>query len=95
MRLLLSVLVFILVWADQAAAEEWLCSNKNAEIKCNSKTCEVTTDSFTPTSLTVNTDGGVSFCAYLGLLGRQSSENAARRKILHRCRSRSSVVNFE
>jgi hypothetical protein len=67
MRLLFGILIFIFVWAGQAAAEEWSCRNENAEIKCDSKKCEVTTpDGFTPTSLTVNTDGNVSFCAYTG-----------------------------
>jgi hypothetical protein len=67
MGIFFSILVFILVWADQATAEEWSCRNENAEIRCDSKKCEVTTpDGFTPTDLNVNTNGNVSFCAYTG-----------------------------
>jgi hypothetical protein len=48
-----------------AAAQNFTCSNKAAEIKCGGGTCEVTTDGFTPMSLS-RTGNRLSICAYSG-----------------------------
>jgi hypothetical protein len=47
-------------------AEAWSCSNEQAEIRCDRKGCDVETESFTPTGLTLDTDGNVSLGAYSG-----------------------------
>ena len=45
----------------------WTCRNNDAEIGCEGKSCAVTLPpNFTPMSLTVNTDGSLSLCAYSG-----------------------------
>jgi hypothetical protein len=48
-----------------AAAENFACSNKAAEIKCGDGSCEVSIEGFTPMSLS-RTGSKLSICAYSG-----------------------------
>ena len=48
-----------------AAAQDFACSNKAAEIRCADGSCEAETDGFTPMSLS-RTGSKLSICAYSG-----------------------------
>ena len=48
-----------------AAAQDFSCSNKAAEIRCSGGSCEAETDGFTPMSLS-RTGNKLSICAYSG-----------------------------
>jgi hypothetical protein len=63
MRLLLSITLTLL--SAPIFASSWNCSNKDLEIHCSPDKCEVA-DGFTPMSISLNTDGTLSICAYSG-----------------------------
>lgn len=45
----------------------WECRNENAEISCDDKSCSVSmAGDFTPMSLSTDTEGSLSLCAYSG-----------------------------
>jgi len=66
LKALLPAVIFIPAFAAQSAPTSWICQNTAAEISCGDGACEVSTDAFTPMSITVATDASVSFCAYTG-----------------------------
>ena len=48
-------------------AGSWACRNENTEISCGGKTCTVSLPGdFTPMSLSADTQGNLSLCAYSG-----------------------------
>lgn len=74
MRLLIACSVVTMAMSAAARAEEWVCSNKSAEISCDALACDVTMpDGFTPMELTVNSGGAVSLCAYSGCWSGQAA----------------------
>jgi hypothetical protein len=57
--------LMLAVAATPAAAQDFSCRNKAAEISCASEGCEVKTDGFTPMSLS-RQGRQLSICAYSG-----------------------------
>ncbi len=54
---------------------EWTCRNNDAEISCQGNSCDVAMpEEFTPMELTMDTNGGLSLCAYSGCWSGQANE---------------------
>lgn len=60
-----ALLLVALAASTPAIAADFTCSNKAAQISCGDGACEVTTDGFTPMSLS-RTGRRLSICAYTG-----------------------------
>ncbi|MGA9581459.1 MAG: hypothetical protein WBR13_05780 [Allosphingosinicella sp.] len=57
--------LLLIAGATPAAAQDFTCSNKSAEISCDGGACKVNSDGFTPMSLG-RTGNRLSICAYSG-----------------------------
>ncbi len=57
--------LFLAMGAMPAAAQDFTCSNRSAEIACEGGACEVDKDGFTPMSLS-REGSRLSICAYSG-----------------------------
>ncbi len=63
----MSIVIFAACTSKPIAAGAWTCQNNDVEISCNEKTCAAAAaGEFTPMSLSVDTMGSFSLCAYSG-----------------------------
>lgn len=69
---------------SSAAAAEWQCSNRDiAEIRCDSGSCDIERESYTPMALTL-TPARMEICAYSGCFpGRVSIRRTAGDLVLY------------
>jgi hypothetical protein len=65
MRGRLAGALLLVAGATPAAAQDFTCANKSAEISCGNGACEVNSDGFTPMSLS-REGKRLSVCAYSG-----------------------------